>query len=49
MPNQAAKLPRGDAHDITIEVRNEHGQRVLTARVTMEIDHVAPPPMAHSG
>jgi hypothetical protein len=39
-------LPRGDARDITVEVRNEHGQRVLTVRITMQIDRVAPPPTA---
>ncbi len=40
------RLPRGDARDITVEVRNEHGQRVLTVRITMQIDRVAPPPTA---
>ena len=43
------RLPRGDARNVTIEVRNEHGQRVLTVRVTMEIDRVAPPPVAPGG
>lgn len=38
------RLPRGDTRDITIEVRNEHRQRVLTVRVAMEIDRVEPPP-----
>ncbi len=42
-------LPRGDSRDVTIEVRNEHGQRVLTVRVTMEVDRVAPPPVAPGG
>ncbi len=42
-------LPRGDARDITVEVRNEHGQQVLTVRVAMEIDRVAPPPVASLG
>ena len=39
-------LPRGDSRDVTIEVCNEHRQRVLTVRVSMEIDRVAPPPVA---
>ena len=42
-------LPRGDARDITVEVRNEYGQQVLTVRVAMEIDRVAPPPVAPLG
>ncbi|HEX2555416.1 MAG TPA: hypothetical protein VHL98_17085 [Microvirga sp.] len=40
------RLPSGDSRDVTVEVRNEHGQRVLTVRVSMEIDRVAPPPAA---
>ena len=43
------RLPRGDSRDVTVEVRNEHGQRVLTVRVSIEIDRVAPPPIAPSG
>jgi hypothetical protein len=43
------RLPRSDARDITVEVRNEHGQRVLTVRVSMEIHRVAPPPVAPGG
>ncbi len=43
------RLPRGDARDISVEVRNEHRQRVLTVRVTMEIIRVAPPPVAPGG
>jgi hypothetical protein len=38
------RLPRGDARDITLEVCNEHRQRVLTVRLRMEIDRVDPPP-----
>jgi hypothetical protein len=42
------RLPKGDARDITVEVRNEHGQRVLTVVVTMEIHRVDPePPPPH--
>ncbi len=40
------RLPSGDSRDVTVEVRNEHGQRVLTVQVSMEIDRVAPPPVA---
>ena len=43
------KLPRGGPRDVTVEVRNEHGQRVLTATVSMHIDRVAPPPAAPGG
>ncbi len=43
------RLPRGDARDITVAVRNEYGQQVLTVRVAMEIDRVAPPPVASLG
>ena len=39
-------LPKGVPRDITVEVRNEHGQRVITVTVAMEIDRVAPPPVA---
>ena len=38
------RLPRGDARDVTIEVRTEHSQRVLTVTVTMQVDRVAPLP-----
>jgi hypothetical protein len=40
------RLPKGDARDITIEVRNEHRQRVLTVTVALHIDRVAPSPVA---
>ena len=43
------RLPRGDSRDVTVEVRIEHGQRVLTVRVSIEIDRVAPPPVAPGG
>jgi hypothetical protein len=36
-------LPRGDARNVTVEVRNAHGQRVLTVTVTMQVKRVAPP------
>ncbi len=40
------RLPKGSARDITIEVRNEHCQRVLTVTVSMQVERVAPPPAA---
>jgi hypothetical protein len=39
-------LPKGDAREVTVEVRNEHGQRVLTVTVAMHLERVAPPPVA---
>jgi hypothetical protein len=43
-------LPRGDAREVTIELRNEHRQRVLTVTVSMEIHRVDPSPEPpHSG
>ena len=38
------KLPKGEAREIVIELRNEHGQRVLTATVALAIVRVAPTP-----
>ena len=38
------RLPIGDAREITVEVRNEHRQRVLTIKVSMEVDRVEPSP-----
>ena len=40
------RLPSGDAREITIEVRNEHRQRVLTITVSMHVERVFPPPLA---
>ncbi len=34
------RLPKGDAREVTIEVRNEHRQRVLTVTVSIEIHRV---------
>ncbi len=31
-------------HEVTVEVRNEHRQRVLTIKVSMEVDRVEPQP-----
>ena len=38
-------LPRGDAREVTIEVRNEHRQRVLTVTVSMHLERVHPSPV----
>jgi hypothetical protein len=38
-------LPKGGIRDVTIEVRNEHSQRVLTVTVSMHIDRVHPTPV----
>ena len=38
------QLPKGHARDITIEVRDEHGQQVVTVRVSMEVCRGAPAP-----
>lgn len=37
-------LPKGVARSITVEVRNQHGQRVITATVTLAVDRVDPEP-----
>jgi hypothetical protein len=37
-------LPRSDAREVTIEVSNEHRQRVLTVTVSMHLARVHPPP-----
>jgi hypothetical protein len=37
-------LPRSDIRDVTIELRNEHKQRVLTVTVTMLVERVNPEP-----
>jgi hypothetical protein len=38
-------LPKGNAREITVEVRNEHRQRVLTAMASLEIHRVDPEPL----
>ncbi len=43
------RLPKGGAREVTIEVRNAHRQRVLTVKVSMEIDRVEPPPQPRAG
>jgi hypothetical protein len=37
-------LPNGTARSVTVEVRNEHGQRAVTATVTLALDRVDPEP-----
>ena len=39
-------LPTGGTRSVTVEVRNQHGQRVATALVTLAIDRVHPEPTA---
>jgi hypothetical protein len=39
------RLPKGDAREVTVELKNEHRQRVLTVTITMEIHRVDPPPL----
>jgi hypothetical protein len=39
-------LPKGTARDVTIEVRDEHGQRVATVTIIMQVERVVPPPVA---
>ena len=38
-------LPKGVARCVTVEVRNQHGQRVITAAVTLAVDRVDPLPI----
>jgi hypothetical protein len=39
------RLPKGDAREVTVELRNEHRQRVLTVTVSLEIHRVNPEPL----
>jgi hypothetical protein len=39
------QLPKGGVREVTIELRNEHRQRVLTVTVSMEIHRVNPQPL----
>lgn len=36
-------LPKGTARSVTVEVRNEHGQRVVTATVILAVDRSPEP------
>ncbi len=38
------RLPKGDARQVTVEIRNEHRQRVLTVTVSMVTHRVDPAP-----
>ncbi len=38
------RLPKGDARQVTVEIRNKHRQRVLTVTVSMETHRVNPAP-----
>jgi hypothetical protein len=43
------QLPKGGAREVTVDLRNEHRQRVLTVKVSMEVDRVEPPPQPRAG
>jgi hypothetical protein len=43
------RLPKGEARAVTVEVKNEHRQRVLRVKVSIEVDRVEPPPRLHDG
>jgi hypothetical protein len=38
------RLPKGDTREVTVELRNEHCQRVLTVTVAMQINRFDPAP-----
>jgi hypothetical protein len=38
------RLPKGDAREVTVELKNKHRQRVLTVTVSMEVNRVDPAP-----
>lgn len=37
-------LPKGDGHEVSVEVKNEHGQRMLTVTVSMAVDRTEQAP-----
>jgi hypothetical protein len=39
------RLPKGDARKVTVEIRNEHGQRVVTVTVSMKVERIDPKPV----
>jgi hypothetical protein len=39
------RLPKGGARSVTVEVRNEHHQRLVTATVILALDRVDPEPV----
>ena len=36
------QLPKGDARDVTVEVKDEQGQQVMMVRVSMEVHRTSP-------
>ena len=36
------RLPSGDLRAVTVEVRNEHGQRIITATASLDVRRVDP-------
>ena len=42
-------LPKGEVREVTVELRNEHKQRVLTATISMHVERVTPEPDPPSG
>jgi hypothetical protein len=38
------QLPKGNAREVTVEAKNEHGQRVLTVTIAMMVYRVSPEP-----
>jgi hypothetical protein len=43
------RLPKGEAREVTVGVKNEHRQRVLTITVSTEVRRVAPPQVPPPG
>jgi hypothetical protein len=39
-------LPRRAARKVTVEVRNQYGQHVLTATVSLKVERSLPPPIS---
>lgn len=39
------RLPLGDAREVTVEVKNEHHQRMITVTVSMQVYRVHPEPL----
>lgn len=39
-------LPKGHVRDVTVEVKNEDRQRIVTVRLRMDVDRVTPEPGA---
>ena len=36
------QLPKGDARDVTVEVKDDQGQQVMMVRVSMEVHRTSP-------